>query len=109
MTDDLDLLALAEKSAENDLAFLIRAKEDTKRLMKQSPSQDNIAAFKRAKAAVADEVARLQHPCECSKRSWTLRHSCVIKGSKFRRVSSTVTCRPGKWPRTRTAISRKAR
>ena len=60
MTDDLDLLALAEKSAENDLAFLIRAKEDTKRLMKQSPSQDNIAAFKRAKAAVADEVARLQ-------------------------------------------------
>ncbi len=60
MTDDLDLLALAEKSAENDLAFLIRAKEDTKRLMKQSPTQDNIAAFKRAKAAVADEVARLQ-------------------------------------------------
>lgn len=60
MSDDLDLLALAEKSAENDLAFLIRAKEDTKRLMKQSPTQDNIAAFKRAKAAVADEVARLQ-------------------------------------------------
>lgn len=60
MSDDLDLLALAERSAENDLAFLIRAKEDTKRLMKQSPNPDNISAFKRAKAAVAEEVSRLQ-------------------------------------------------
>lgn len=60
MTEELNLLALAERSAENDLAFLIRAKEDTKQLMKQSPSQDNISAFKRAKAAVAEEVSRLQ-------------------------------------------------
>ena len=60
VSDDLDLLALAEKSSANDLAFLIRAKEDTKRLMKQSPTRDNITAFNRAKAAVADEVARLQ-------------------------------------------------
>lgn len=60
MVEDLDLLALAEKSAENDLAFLIRAKEDTKRLMKQSPTQDTIGAFKRAKSAVQEEVTRLQ-------------------------------------------------
>ena len=60
VSDDLDLLALAEKSSANDLAFLIRAKEDTKRLMKQNPTRDNITAFNRAKAAVADEVARLQ-------------------------------------------------
>ena len=60
VSDDLDLLALAEKSSANDLAFLIRAKEDTKRLMKQSPTRDNITAFNRAKAAVADEVTRLQ-------------------------------------------------
>lgn len=60
VSDDLDLLALAEKSSANDLAFLIRAKEDTKRLMKQSPTRDNITAFNRAKVAVADEVARLQ-------------------------------------------------
>lgn len=60
VSDDLDLLALAEKSSANDLAFLIRAKEDTKRLMKQSPTKENITAFNRAKAAVADEVARLQ-------------------------------------------------
>ena len=60
VSDDLDLLALAEKSSANDLAFLIRAKEDTKRLMKQNPTRDNITAFNRAKTAVADEVARLQ-------------------------------------------------
>lgn len=60
VSDDLDLLALAEKSSANDLAFLIRAKEDTKRLMKQSPTRDNITAFNRARIAVADEVARLQ-------------------------------------------------
>ena len=60
VSDDIDLLALAEKSSANDLAFLIRAKEDTKRLMKQNPTRDNITAFNRAKTAVADEVARLQ-------------------------------------------------
>lgn len=49
VSDDLDLLALAEKSSANDLAFLIRAKEETKRLMKQSPTRDNITAFNRAK------------------------------------------------------------
>lgn len=57
-----DLLALAEKSAENDLAFLLKAKEEAKRRMKEDPSQENISAFNRARAAVETETARLQAP-----------------------------------------------
>ncbi len=57
-----NLLALAEKSAENDLAFLLRAKEEAKRRMKEDPSQENISAFNRARAAVETETARLQAP-----------------------------------------------
>lgn len=58
MTDDL--LDLAHKSAENDLAFLIRAKEETKRRMKDNPDHDKISAFKKAKQAVEEEAQRLQ-------------------------------------------------
>ena len=47
MSDGLDLLELAEKSAANDLAFLIRAKEESKRRMKENPTPDNISAFNR--------------------------------------------------------------
>lgn len=60
MSDGLDLLELAEKSAANDLAFLIRAKEESKRRMKENPTPDNISAFNRARAAVEDETRRLQ-------------------------------------------------
>lgn len=55
-----DLLDLAQKSSENDLAFLIRAKEESKRRMKDNPNKDNITAFKKAKLAVAEEAQRLQ-------------------------------------------------
>ena len=60
MSDGLDLLELAEKSAANDLAFLIRAKEESKRRMKENPTPDTISAFNRARAAVEDETRRLQ-------------------------------------------------
>lgn len=55
-----DLLSLAEKSAENDLAFLIKAKEDAKRRLKEDPSERNTQAFMRARDAVDAETRRLQ-------------------------------------------------
>lgn len=54
-----DLLALAEKSAETDLAFLLKAKEGAKKRMKDNSNSDNIAAFNKARDAVDAEVARL--------------------------------------------------
>ncbi|WP_418216094.1 hypothetical protein [Bilophila wadsworthia] len=54
------LIALAEQSAENDLAFLIKAKEDAKGRMKQNMTPENVAAFKKAKEAVEEELARLK-------------------------------------------------
>lgn len=57
-----DLLALAERSAENDLAFLLRAKEEAKRRMKDNPSQENINAFNRARVVVETEASRRQAP-----------------------------------------------
>lgn len=54
-----DLLALAEKSAETDLAFLLRAKEEAKKRMKDNPSPENISAFNKARDAVDTETARV--------------------------------------------------
>ena len=54
-----DLLALAEKSAETDLAFLLKAKEETKKRMKDNPSPENISAFNKARDAVDAEASRL--------------------------------------------------
>jgi hypothetical protein len=54
-----DLLALAEKSAETDLAFLRKAKEEAKKRMKDNPSPDNISAFNKARDVVDTETARL--------------------------------------------------
>ena len=42
MSDGLDLLELAEKSAANDLAFLIRAKEESKPRINENPTPHNI-------------------------------------------------------------------
>lgn len=55
-----DLLALAEKSAESDLAFLLRAKEEAKKRMNTNPSPENISAFNKARDAVDAEASRLQ-------------------------------------------------
>ncbi len=55
-----NLLALAEKTSENDLAFLLKAKEEAKRRMKDDPSKDKIKAFESARSAVEAEAARLQ-------------------------------------------------
>lgn len=54
-----DLLALAEKSAETDLAFLLKAKEEAKKRMKDNPSPENISAFNKARGSVDAETVRL--------------------------------------------------
>ena len=58
--NESDLLALAQKSTENDLAFLLRAKEDAKRRVKDDPSHENINAFNKAKTALEAEMAKSQ-------------------------------------------------
>lgn len=60
MPADPSLLALAAKSSETDLAFLLRAKEEAKKRMKDNPSPDNIRAFNQAKDAVEAEAAKAQ-------------------------------------------------
>jgi len=60
MTEEVDLLKLVEKSKANDLAFLLKAKEQSKARMKQNPTPDNISAFRRARAAVEEESRRIQ-------------------------------------------------
>lgn len=60
MHDEQDLLALAAQSGKNDLAFLLKAKEDAKRRMSENPSPENSKAFSTAKAAVDAEVEKLQ-------------------------------------------------
>ena len=62
MNDQSSLLALAEQSAQTDLAFLLKAKEEAKKRMKDKPSQENIAAFNRARDAVDAETTRLAAP-----------------------------------------------
>lgn len=54
-----DMLALAEKSAETDLAFFLKAKEETKKRMKDNPSPENISAFNKARDGVEAEITRL--------------------------------------------------
>ncbi|WP_297668956.1 hypothetical protein [uncultured Desulfovibrio sp.] len=54
-----DLRRLAEQSAETDLAFLLRAKEEAKKRMKDNPTPETVGAFTRARAATQEEVARL--------------------------------------------------
>lgn len=60
MSDDIALLELVEKSKANDLAFLLKAKEQSKARMKQNPTPDNISAFRRARAAVEEESRRIK-------------------------------------------------
>lgn len=62
--DEQALLELAAKSGQNDLAFLIKAKEEAKRRMSEEASQQNIRAFDKAKEAVEAEVGRLQQPAQ---------------------------------------------
>lgn len=54
-----EMLALAEKSAETDLAFLLKAKEEAKKRMKDNPSPENISAFSKARDGVDAETTRL--------------------------------------------------
>jgi hypothetical protein len=56
------MLELAEQSASTDLAFLLRAKEEAKKRMKDNPGPENIRAFKAARDAVGAETTRLASP-----------------------------------------------
>jgi len=60
MPNEQDLLALAAQSGKNDLAFLIKAKEEAKRRMSENASPENVRAFNTAKEAVETEAVKLQ-------------------------------------------------
>ena len=57
MPDD-DLLRLARQSAETDLPFLLRAKEEAKKRMKDNPTPENVGGFRRAREELEGELAR---------------------------------------------------
>ena len=59
MPDD-DLLRLARQSAETDLPFLLRAKEEAKKRMKDNPTPENVGGFRRAREELEGELARRQ-------------------------------------------------
>ena len=98
--DAPDLMALAKRSAETDLAFLLRAKEEAKARMKADPSQENINAFNKGKAAVEAEMARKKTnptggspPVVAQTRiaavSWLKEHGFKVAKSKFYRDAAT--------------------
>jgi len=96
------LLELAEQSAKNDLAYLIKAKEEAKKRMKDDPSPENIRAFERAKGAVADEAGRLR-PEDRAVRVYKTQLDAVafLKGSGFKIAKSKFNkdFKAGKIPR----------
>ncbi|GFK95466.1 hypothetical protein NNJEOMEG_03329 [Fundidesulfovibrio magnetotacticus] len=99
---DEQLLALAEQSAKNDLAFLIKAKEEAKKRMKDDPSPENIKAFERAKSAVESEAARLQAaPVSARVYKTQLDAVAFLKGSGFKVAKSKFNAdvKRGKVPR----------
>lgn len=53
------MLGLARQSEQTDLAFLLRAKEEAKKRMRDDPTQENIGAFMKARAAAQGEAARV--------------------------------------------------
>jgi hypothetical protein len=55
-----DVMAMAKRSADSDLAFLLKAKEEAKLRMKADPSPENINAFNKAKASLDAEMAKNQ-------------------------------------------------
>jgi len=55
-----DLKPYLERSASTDLPFLLKAKEEAKRRMKDNPTKDNIDAFRKAR----DEVKRASDDAE---------------------------------------------
>lgn len=85
MTEDIDLLDLVEKSKANDLAFLLKAKEQSKARMKQNPTPDNISAFRRARAAVEEESRRIQGGSTAMKIFKTQLDACTfLRDSGFK-------------------------
>lgn len=53
-----DIVKLAEKSRETDLAFSLKAKEEAKKRMQATPTTENIAAFRKARDTVQEELNR---------------------------------------------------
>jgi len=56
--DAADIMAMAKRSADSDLAFLLKAKEEAKARLKSDSSPENINAFNKAKAALETEMAK---------------------------------------------------
>lgn len=54
------IFELVRQSAASDLAFLLKAKEQAKGRLRDDATPENIAAFRRAKGAVEEEIRRLQ-------------------------------------------------
>ncbi|MBU1229537.1 MAG: hypothetical protein KKA55_01770 [Proteobacteria bacterium] len=90
MHSEQDLLALAAQSGKNDLAFLIKAKEEAKRRMSDNASPENVRAFNTAKDAVEAEAAKLQPAApgltfktQLAAVDWLTAQGFKIKKSKF--------------------------
>ena len=81
-----------EKSKANDLAFLLKAKEQSKARMKQNPTPDNISAFRRARAAVEEESRRIQGGSTAMKIFKTQLDACTfLRDSGFKISKSAFT------------------
>ena len=89
MTEDIDLLDLVEKSKANDLAFLLKAKEQSKARMKQNPTPDNISAFRRARAAVEEESRRIQGGSTAMKVFKTQLDACTFLRDSGDKISKS--------------------
>ncbi|MCL1915685.1 MAG: hypothetical protein FWG17_03110 [Desulfovibrionaceae bacterium] len=87
-----DLLALAEKSAETDFVFLLQAKEQAKKRMKENPSPENISAFKRARDAVSAETSRVAAPSPL-RVCKTQREAVAFLADRGFKVSKSAFCR----------------
>lgn len=53
-----EIIKLAEQSCDSDLAFSLQAKEEAKKRMKKNPTPENIAAFRKARETLQEELNR---------------------------------------------------
>lgn len=72
-----DVLDLARQSAASDLPFLLKAKEQAKARLRDDATPEHIAAFRRAKAAVEEEIRRLQQGGETVSMLRKTQKECV--------------------------------
>ena len=72
-----EVLDLARQSAASDLPFLLKAKEQAKARLRDDATPEHIAAFRRAKAAVEEEIRRLQQGGETVSMLRKTQKECV--------------------------------